>query len=119
MPKFVKHSISFGADAGARTFYFLAPDGTYTGIETETGVNILAANSTEQVMPTCKVEELLHSPVATRRKIRYGTGTGKKKYTDLIVSAAKAAAFDEDIKGKGYKGGTVIGTVEPLDAVFR
>jgi hypothetical protein len=118
MPKFVKYKITVDAGDGSNDFYFKAPDGVYQGIETETGVTRLADNADENNMPTCKVEELLHSPVATRRKIRYGTGTGKKKYSSLVIASSKVIDFDTTIIGKGYKGGTITAVVESLDAVF-
>jgi hypothetical protein len=118
MAKFVNYSITSGTGANLKTFYFRAPDNVYDGIETETGVSRIADNDDENSMPKCKVEELLHSPVATRRKIRYGTGTGRKKYTSLVVAASKAIDFDTTIIGKAYKGGTITAVVESLDAIF-
>ena len=120
MPKFVVHRLNSKINNSANTydFWFLAPPGSYQGISTECGVVEINEGDVGNYAPLCKVEELLKSSVAVRRKLRVRQAGGKAKYKDVVVSADKAAAFDGAVVGSVTNLGTVEAVVEPLRATF-
>jgi hypothetical protein len=117
MAKFSVHKLVLTTPLNSTTnFYFLAPDGQYEGLSAETGVSTVTANA-EKIMPKCTVTELLKSPVAVRKHIRY-TKAGRTHYSKIIVSSEKAATIETSLPGKAYNGGTVVDVYEPLRASF-
>lgn len=120
MPKFVKHVVTatLGTETTAREFFFLAPPGSYQGIDIETGVSEVGAEDVGRFAPTCKVEEILQSSAAVRRKLRVRATNGKAKYKDVVVSADKAATFDSAVIDNVTNLGKVEAVVEPLRATF-
>lgn len=118
MAKFlVKHKVSFGTGANARTFYFVAPPDHYTGIAAAAGITKVPDNDDEQKFPVCTLGELLLSPVMTRRVIKY-TKAGRTRYAKVAIASTKAATFENDLGTGAYKGGQITGVHEPLDATF-
>lgn len=118
MAKFlVKHKVSFGAGPASKTFYFMAPPEHYTGIAAQAGVTKVPDNDDEQNMPVCTLGELLLSPVMTRRVIKYKKA-GRSHYAKVAIASTKAATFENDLGTGAYKGGTITGVHEPLDATF-
>lgn len=104
-------------NAVSKKFAFLAPTGQYTGLGTETGITE-ASGEYEKQLPLCTVENLLASPYAERKTIRYQKGD-KTRYADLIISVDKAETFAAAIVGKSYNGGTVKDAYSPRRATFR
>lgn len=110
----------------SKDYYFLAPENHYNGAVTGTNTGVTIASGTEAATyPLVKVEALLKSSVATRRKlsIRIGTGaTAKRSTVAFVVATSKAETFDALSSGNyttfSGQSATVVGTVEPLDASF-
>ncbi len=68
MAKLVKHSFKTLISGAPYDFVFLAPQGSYAGIEAETGVSLVAEDDPIlSQFPVSSVEELLLSPVASSR----------------------------------------------------
>lgn len=119
MAKFVKHKVTVkGPAAENYDFYFLAPQGSYTGLLAETGVDELSPTSDEQRFPTCKVEELVGSGSCTRKMVRVNGLNGRDRYYKLLVSDLKVATFDAAIIGKSVQGRVVQGVVTRQRASF-
>lgn len=114
---FTRYQISEEVDGNPYTFFFLAPANHYDNIDTLAGVSKVT-NDKLSTMPVTKVEELLKSPVATRRVVVYEKNS-RKHYADVIVATSKAAAFETGIEGQNYKGGSITGVTERLRATFR
>lgn len=122
MAQFVRHRITApaGESGNSYDFWFLAPQGAYQGIGASCGVaEITSDTDVGNQMPITKVEELLKSVIAVRRKLRVDAGGGRTKYKDVVVATNKAAGFETDVVGKTTNLGTVTGVVEPLSATFR
>jgi hypothetical protein len=124
--KFARHKITIAGLTGtpsSLTFWFLAPENTYQGLpESDTGVEKIAmtgaADATNEIAPICTVEALLKSGFAVRKVIAYTTGTAatlRRRYAKVIVAKNKAAAFSPT---GDFRGGTIRGVVNPLDAKF-
>ena len=118
MAKFVLHKLVYQTNK----YYFLAPQGAYAGIGTESGVTEVNVVD-EMKMPPCKVEEILKSPVASRKIITGKLGT-KRRYYRILVAADKVDTFDADIVGKSYKPNSsasavvIDGSAEPRRATY-
>ena len=119
MAKFVRYRLTskVGASTQAYDFWFLAPPGSYAGIATDAGVTEINDTDIGNVMPLCKVEALLKSSAALRRKLRIKVGT-RYKYKSVIVAADKAEAFNAGVLNKTVAGGNVESVVNPLNASF-
>lgn len=122
MTRFVRHRITAatGESGNNYDFWFFAPKGSYEGIAASCGVaEITNESDIGHQMPITKVEELLKSAIAVRRKLRIDGANGRTKYKDVIVATNKAAAFETEVIGKRSNLGSVRGVVEPLTATFR
>ncbi|WP_013322685.1 hypothetical protein [Gloeothece verrucosa] len=118
----VKHKITVSDPAdNSKTMIlaFYAPPDAYTGIETETGVKAPASDKPDEFgdFPACSVEELLSTGTAVRKVVDVLKG-GKTYRHKIIVADVKAAAFDNAVKAKTYRGGTIKKVVNPLDDIF-
>jgi hypothetical protein len=124
MARFALHRITGKINGSTSTydFYFLAPPGSYKGIEgtTLSGVTeITKADDIGYQMPLVKVEALLQSAAAVRRKLRVKAASATKStYKTIIVAQEKAAGFEAAVQGKTTDKGVVQGVVESLDATF-
>lgn len=123
MPRFVRHRITgkIGNSAAAYDYVFLAPPGSYQNIEGAgvTGVTeITNADDIANQMPLVKVEELLQSAIAVRRKLRVKPTGGKSTYKNVIVAQDIAGSFETNVQSKVTDKGTVQGVVEPLRATY-
>ena len=123
MPRFALHRITgkIGASTAAYDFYFLAPPGSYTGIAgaTLTGVTeVTSDDDIGHIMPLCKVEELLKSAAAVRRKLRVKEAGKKATYKTIVVATEKANGFEEAAINKVTDKGKVEAVVESLDAIY-
>lgn len=121
MARFVLHRITgkIGGSTQAYDYYFLAPPGSYTGIAAACGVaEITKADDIGYSMPLVKVEALLKSAAAVRRKLRVTASGGRTKYKTVIVAQEKAATFETAVRGKDTDKGKVAGVIESLDATF-
>ena len=123
MPRFVRHRITskIGNSAGTYDYVFLAPPGSYDGIEGAAITGVVEITSTDDIanqMPLVKVEELLQSAVAVRRKLRVKPAGGKSTYKNVIVAQDIAGSFETNVQGKVSDKGTVQGVVEPLRATY-
>lgn len=118
MAGFKLHKLTHGEAPGSKTFYFLAKDGSYDGIGTETGVTQVTDDD-EKTMPPCSIEALLGSTVAKRLVLSLkGTGT-KKPRKEIIVAASKAGTAGEALVGKTIDGKECLGAITPRRAVYR
>ena len=102
-----KHVIDYVEGADTYSFFFLAPPEHYAGIETETGVQKLAADSELQDMPVTNTDELALSPVASRQNLRVKQSSGKNKYHSILIASALLGTAQTTLTGKTYKGGTI------------
>jgi hypothetical protein len=103
----------------AYSTYFLAPPDHYPStIATAAGIEEVVSGSIEAEMPVTKVEEILRSPLGTRKQVSVKVGT-KTKRVKILISASNADTFDDAVKGDSYKGGTVVGSIEPRKASFQ
>lgn len=110
-----------------KDYYFQAPENHYVNgavTAANTGV-VLATDDEVRLMPLIKVEALLKSSVATRRRlsIRIGTGpTAKRRSVDFVIASNKVDEF-ETLNAGAYttfngQAATILGVVEPLRATF-
>ena len=124
MARFALHRISgkINGSTNAYDFYFLAPPGSYTGISGATMTGVTEITTDDDIghhMPLVKVEALLQSAAAVRRKLRVKTAGAKKStYKIIVVAQDKAAGFEEAAIGKTTDKGKVEAVVESLDAIF-
>ena len=124
MPRFAIHRIA-GTVPNSTTeydFFFLAPPGSYDGISGKDLSGVTEVTSPDDVgrnLPITKVEALLRSSLATRRKLRIETPAGQPpKYKTVIVAQSKVANFETAVIGKTSDKGKVLGVVESLDAIY-
>lgn len=68
-------------------------------------------------MPVTSMQEMLLSPVMTRRTLVHGTETRRKR-TKIAIATSKAATFDAAAIDKTYKGSKIVKVTEPLDASY-
>lgn len=124
MARFALHRITgkINGSANAYDFYFLAPPGSYSGISGAALTGVTEITSDDDIghqMPLCKVEELLKSAAAVRRKLRVKkAGALKASYKNIVVAQEKAPTFETDAIGKVTDKGTVEAVVESLDAFY-
>ena len=123
MPRFVRHRITskIGNSTGTYDYVFLAPPGSYDGIEGAAITGVVEITNSDDItnqMPLVKVEELLQSAVAVRRKLRVKDAAGKSRYKDVVVAQDIAGEFETNVQGKPTDKGVVQGVVEPLRATF-
>lgn len=85
MAKLVLHKLTSGIGAGSDTFYFLAPDGMYTGLAAETGVDLVTADP-EKDEPRVAVKELLGRGKAIRVAARCKDGLKTKTFKILVAT---------------------------------
>ncbi|AMA07911.1 hypothetical protein [Picosynechococcus sp. PCC 73109] len=118
MARFVKHKVTVSGVLPAEPydFFFLAPEGSYTGLATETGVDATLTDA-EVNMPTCKVEELVKSGKVKRKYLRVRTPGGRTRYIKILHSDQKDT-FDADIIGKTVQGREVEAVVTRQSASF-
>lgn len=119
MAKFSKYRVNFPDNTTpTHTFYFLAPFGSYTGIEVESGVEAVDPTDPDVDMPTCKVEELVGSGVCQRRMLRLNVAGTRDKYAKVLIARHKASTFDAAVVGDPFRGGTIEGVVTRQRASF-
>lgn len=104
MPNLQKYAMDYDIEGGVSyRAYFLAPKDHYKdAIGTACGVSEIVPD-TEGDMPITKIEELILSPVASRRVLRVTDSAGKNKYVDIIVASGKLATADNELTGKPFK----------------
>ncbi|MBW4533655.1 MAG: hypothetical protein KME09_06920 [Pleurocapsa minor HA4230-MV1] len=115
--RFKKFKLTATIDGQTYETYFLAPPDHYAGIATDAGVEAVDPDTIEINMPVTKVEEILKSPLGTRKRVKVKVGT-KHKVVNVVVSASKTLTFDDDVLGTTYKGGEIDGISEPRTASF-
>jgi hypothetical protein len=110
MPKMTLHVATLGAagaggapDAGTK-YFFLQSEASYTGVETQTGVD--KATDDQLDAPRYKVGELLARGILIRvtASVKVGTATRTRQ---LLVTRDKVVAALEGLKGKTVGGGIV------------
>lgn len=116
--KFQKYGLDYSDGTNTFTFFFLAPPDQYDGIDVECGVTKIEEENDLADMPNTKVEEILLSPVGTRKRLKVGITNGKTKYVNIVISSNKIVGLDDTLKGKNYKGGTIERVLDPRSASF-
>jgi hypothetical protein len=116
--RFKKFKLEATVDGKLYETYFLAPPDHYTGIATDAGVEEADTGTIEINMPVTKVEEILKSPLGTRKKVKVKLASGKHKTVAVLVSASKALTFEDSALGNTYKGGTIDGIIDPRSASY-
>lgn len=121
MARFVRHRVTGKVNNSTNNydFWFLAPPDGYAGINTACGVTQISDTDVGNYMPLCKVEELLKSAAAVRRKLRLTKDNAPTKYKQVVVAADNAATFETAVLDASVEDGyKVAGVVESLDATF-
>jgi hypothetical protein len=112
MPAFAKFKVEYpNAATPTHTFYFLAPKGSYTGIETEAGISELLPTDDEINMPVCDVAELVASGIVERRHLRINVTGNRDKYAKVVIAKHMSLTFDAAVTGDAFRGGTIKGVV--------
>lgn len=102
MAKLVLHKITVGVAPAAQTFFFMAPDGLYEGLTSETGVDKVTAD-TDKDEPRIAVKELLGRGKVVRVSARCKDGLRFKTY-GLLVGLSKLETALGSLPGKTVKG---------------
>ena len=121
MARFVRHRVTGKVNNSTNNydFWFLAPPDGYAGINTACGVTQISDTDVGNYMPLCKVEELLKSAAAVRRKLLLTKANAPSKYKTVVVATEKAAGFETDVVGKAVGDGYAVArVVESLDATY-
>ncbi len=117
MPGFARYEMTIpgaGEGAAAAKFYFIAPEGSYAGIEAKCGVKEIAKDEPEYRYPACSVEEMVKSTVCSRRRLRLNDAAGNKvRYKDVLVAANLVEEFPRAIAGETTNGRMVLYSYEP------
>jgi hypothetical protein len=113
MPKFGRFVMTVNVGTtGAPSeheFYFQAPTGSYTGIETQCGVSELTETAEAYRFPACSVEQMVLSNVCSRRKLRLNDASGnRERYKEVLVAKHLLAGFAEAAVGKTVNGGKIV-----------
>jgi hypothetical protein len=124
MGHFARHklvvSVGAGEGATALTFWFIAPQNTYSQptalTASQTGVTRIPDNSDtiDSYAPTTSVESLLKSGLAVRKIIGYRVN-GRRRTKKIIIAKDLADTF---VAPANYGGDPRPTVVNPLDATF-
>jgi hypothetical protein len=113
--------IAGDGSSNKQAFYFVAPSGSYQGIDDLCGVTeITDKTNIEYRFPACSIEEMVRSTVCSRRRLRLNDATaGRERYKDVIVAEDLVGAFDAAVAGKTTNGKTVRYAYEPSKNKYR
>lgn len=99
-----KYKLTTGLAPAGKSYVFRGGANTYTGLETQTGVDTVTDADKDE--PCVSVAELLGSGAAIGVTVSYMDGT-KRKSSRLLVARSKLETALEELPGKTINGGVI------------
>jgi len=109
------HRTTIGVAPNERTYYFLQPEGNYTGdVATLTGIQAEPGEIDEPLTP---VKELLRRGILIRIVIDYGSPTNRKR-ARLLCQRTKLQECLDNLPDEEFKGQDILSARIPRRATF-